>query len=55
MIKSDKSEYLISGFIKKTFKKTKCFDEMIKSLQILNNSNDLHSKFLWESKYERRS
>jgi len=52
MIESDKNEYLINGFIKKTFKKTKCFDEMIKSLQILNNSNDLHSKFLWESKYK---
>jgi hypothetical protein len=49
---TNKDEYLLNGFTKNTFKKTECFDEMVRSLQVLNDSDELSGKFFWESKYK---
>jgi len=48
----NKDEYLQNGFTKNVFKKTKCFDEVIRSLHFLNDSDELSDKFFWESKYK---
>ena len=48
----NKNEYLLNGFVKIPFKKTKCFDDMVSSLRILNDSDKLQGKFFWETKYK---
>ena len=49
---TDKNEYLLNGFTKNTFKKTECFNDMVSSLQSLNDNDKLSDKFFWESKYK---
>jgi len=49
---TNKAEYLLNGFIKNTFKETECFNSMVRSLRILNDSDELSDKFFWDSKYK---
>jgi len=48
----DKNSYKINGFIKRSFKKTDCFNDMINSLISLNIGDSPGEGFFWESKYK---